>query len=207
MHVLVYFVEPGDGPLQLELVRLQETRAARNLRLADRMAQLGLPVTYDEMVDEAGGPGVGRPHAAAVLVRKGVVTSVQEAFDRWLAKGRPAYVEKERLAPAVAARLAAASGGVPVLAHPLSLELDPAALERTVAELAGIGFAGVEAVYGAYPPAVRDELLDLARRHDLVATGGSDYHGRYKPDLSVGTGRGDLAVPDELLDALAARRP
>ena len=207
MHVLVYFVEPGDGPLQLELVRLQESRAARNVRLAQRMAQLGLPVTYDEMVEEAGGPGVGRPHAAAVLVGKGVVASVQEAFDRWLAKGRPAYVEKERLAPAAAARLAAASGGVAVLAHPLSLELDPAALEATVAELAGLGFAGVEAVYGAYPPAVRDELLDLARRHDLVATGGSDYHGRYKPDLSVGTGRGDLSVPDELLDALAARRP
>ena len=116
-------------------------------------------------------------------------------------------MRRGRLTPADGARLAAASGGVAVLAHPLSLEVGGAELEGVVAELAGLGFAGLEAVYGAYPPAQRQELLALARRHDLVATGGSDYHGSYKPGLHVGTGRGDLAVPDEVLDSLAARRP
>ena len=97
MHVLVYFLEPGEGPLQDELVRLQQARDSRNRNIADLMASLGLPVTYEEIEAEAGGMGAGRPHMAAILVRKGVVSSIQEAFDQWLAKGRPAYLDKERL--------------------------------------------------------------------------------------------------------------
>jgi len=205
MHVLVYFVTAGPGALQDRLVDLQRARDERNRTLAVRLAALGLPVTAEEMEAEAGGMGVGRPHVAAVLVRKGVVSSVQEAFDTWLAKGRPAYVEKERLAPGEALSLARASGGVGVLAHPLSLDLPPAALERQVAELAGLGLAGVECLYGRYSPAERSGLVALAERHGLAVTGGSDFHGRYKPDLSVGTGRGDLAVGDEVLDRLRER--
>jgi predicted metal-dependent phosphoesterase TrpH len=207
MHVLVYFVEAGGGPLADALARLQVVRRARNERMLARLAELGRPVTSAEVAAEAGGGQVGRPHVAAVLVRNGVVASVQEAFDQWLAKGRPGYVEKERLTPAEAVGLAGASGGVAVLAHPLSLGLAPAELERAVAELAELGLSGVEAVYGRYTPEERAGLVALARRHDLVPTGGSDHHGRYKPDLSVGVGRGDLAVPDEALDALRARRP
>lgn len=207
MHLLVYWVEPGGGPLQDELVRLQEARDTRNRRMADLLGRLGLPVTYDELVAEAGGKGAGRPHVAAILVAKGVVGSIQEAFDVWLAKGRPAYVEKDRLDPGTAVRLAVASGGVPVLAHPLSLQLEPADLDRTVGELAGIGLAGLEAIYGRYHPEDRAGLVALATRQGLAVTGGSDHHGTYKPDLQVGRGRGDLEVPDSLLVDLAARRP
>ena len=206
MHVLTYFVDEGDGPLQAELARLQRIRAERNRRLAERLAGLGLPVTLNEMERVAGGEGVGRPHAAAVLVEKGVVGSVQEAFDRWLAKGRPGYVGKERLTPEVAVQVTRAAGGVAVLAHPFSLGLDPAGLEQTVAGLAELGLGGVEAVYGRYEPDERRALTELARRHGLAVTGGSDHHGTFKPDLSVGVGRGDLEVPDDLLDDLAARR-
>ncbi|HZN15962.1 MAG TPA: PHP domain-containing protein [Acidimicrobiales bacterium] len=206
MHVLVYWLEPGPGPLQDELVRLQQARETRNRRLAERLGEHGLPVTYDEMVAEAGGDGVGRPHVAAILVRKGIVGSIQEAFDTWLAKGQPGYVDRERLSPADALRLATASGGVPVLAHPLSLGLEPAPLEQTVAELVGYGLAGLEATYGRYSPEERAGLAALATRADLVVTGGSDYHGTYKPDLAVGVGRGDLDVGPEALEALATRR-
>jgi 3',5'-nucleoside bisphosphate phosphatase len=202
MHVLVYDIEPGEGPLQDELVALQHARDTRNDRMAEVLAELGLPVTRDEMEAEAGGIGAGRPHIAAILVRKGVVGSVQEAFDVWLAKGRPAYIEKDRLAPADALRLARASGGRAVLAHPLSLNLEPAALERTVAELRDLGLVGIEAIYGRYSPDERAGLVALAERVGLVTTGGSDHHGTYKPDLTVGTGRGDLAVPDDFLDRL-----
>jgi predicted metal-dependent phosphoesterase TrpH len=208
MHVLIYFVEDGDGPLQAELRHLQQARDDRNRRMLDRLSnELGLPVTLDEVEAEAGGAGVGRPHVAAVLVKKGVVGSIQEAFDTWLAKGKPGYVDKVRLSADEAVRLAATSGGVAVLAHPLSLGLEPDALERTVAELAGLGLAGLEAVYGRYAPEERAGLSALAARHDLVITGGSDHHGDYKPDLRVGTGRGDLDVPDAVVDDLAARRP
>jgi predicted metal-dependent phosphoesterase TrpH len=199
MHVLVYFLEPGEGPLQDELVRLQDARERRNERMVARLAELGLPVSADELEAEAGGLGAGRPHIAAILVRKGVVASVQEAFDVWLAKGKPAYMEKDRLAPDVALRLARASGAVPVLAHPLSLGLEPAELERTVAEFADLGLGGIEAIYGRYSAEERAGLAALADRHGLVVSGGSDHHGTYKPDLSVGTGRGDLSVPDEAL--------
>jgi predicted metal-dependent phosphoesterase TrpH len=208
MHLLVYFIRDDDGPLQNELTRLQRARDDRNARLVQRLSEeLGLPITIEEIEAEAQGKGVGRPHVAAVLLRKGVVNSIQEAFDRYLAKGRPGYVDKERLEPDVALRLARESGGVSVLAHPLSLQLEPAELERTVSELAALGLDGLEAIYGRFTPEERDGLAALAARHRLAVTGGSDHHGTYKPDLSVGVGRGDLDVPDHLLDELAARRP
>jgi predicted metal-dependent phosphoesterase TrpH len=206
LHLLVYFLEPGAGPLQDELGRLQALREQRNRRLAERLAGMGLPVTHDEMVAEAGGGGVGSPHAAAVLVRKGVVGSVGEAFERWLAKGRPAYVERPKLSPATAIGLARVSGAVPVVAHPLSLRLEPAELTTQLRELAEAGLQGLEAVYGRYSPDQRNALAAVAGALGLVATGGSDFHGSYKPDLSVGVGRGDLAVDASVLDALRERQ-
>jgi predicted metal-dependent phosphoesterase TrpH len=115
-------------------------------------------------------------------------------------------VPKGRLHPKDVAGLARASGGVAVLAHPLSLGLDAGDLERMATELADAGFAGLEAVYARYSPEERAELTKIARSADLVPTGGSDYHGSFKPDLAVGLGTGDLDVPDAALEELAARR-
>lgn len=202
LHVLVYFVEPGEGPFQDRLGELQRRRDERNVKMAE-----ALGLDHDELLAEAGGSGAGRPHAAALLVRAGRATSMADAFDRWLAEGRPGYVPRPRLDPAEAVALAGASGGVAVWAHPLSTGLAPADLDAAVAELAGLGLAGIEAVYGRYSPEERAGLAELARRHGVVATGGSDHHGTYKPHLSVGVGRGDLEVPDAVLEELAARRP
>ncbi|MDQ3680991.1 MAG: PHP domain-containing protein [Actinomycetota bacterium] len=207
MHVLVYFLEPGEGPLQNELFELQEGRDDRNRALAARLDELGLPITYEEMQDEAGGSGAGRPHAAAVLVRKGVVGSVKEAFETWLGHGRPGYVERRRLEPSEAVRLARESGSVTSVAHPLSLELPEPELEGALRELAELGLAGMECLYGRYSPEEREQLAGIARRLGLVVTGGSDHHGTYKPDLRVGVGRGDLHVPDRALEELADRLP
>lgn len=207
MHVLVYFVEDGS-PIAEELSRLRADRHRRNIALAERLASLGVPVTYEMAVARAGSDeGVGRPHFAAAMVEAGTVDSIDDAFDRYLANGRPAFVPKARLSAEEVARLARDSGGVAVLAHPYSLGLDGPALAQVVGELAGIGFGGIEAVYGNYSPRQRQELGNLARRFDLVPTGGSDYHGAIKPDLWVGTGQGDLRVPDHVLRDLEARRP
>ena len=206
-HVLVYFVASGPGPFQEELGRLREDRVARNHRLAARLHELGVPISYEEIVAEAAGEeSAGRPHVAALLVRKGLADTIPDAFDRWLGEGRPAYVPKARVAPGEIARLAAASGGVAALAHPLTLGLAPDELADAVGELADSGFAGLEAYYGRYDAAQRAELVALARRHGLVPTGGSDYHGTVKEGLHVGTGEGDLRVPDDVLDELDARR-
>jgi len=207
VHVLVYFVEPGEGPLQDELVKLRADRAERNRALAARLVELGTGVRYEDVVAEAGDEGgVGRPHFARALVKAGAAEDIDDAFDRWLADGRPAYVPKARLDPPDVARLAHQSGGVSVLAHPLSTGLEPPALERLVTELVEGGLDGVEAVYASYTPDQRSWLRRLAKRLGIVATGGSDFHGSFKPGLHVGTGRGDLHVPDDLVDALEARR-
>lgn len=207
MHLLVYFLEDGPGPLQDRLSGLQAARADRNRRIVSVLQDHGLDVTLDEIAAEAGGGSVGRPHVAGVLLRKGYVSSIQEAFDVWLAKGRPAYLDRDRLLPAEAIALAHASGAVTVLAHPTSLGYEGPALEQFVASLAADGLDGMECEYGRYTPELRAALRAMADRLDLAVTGGSDYHGRYKPDLALGSGLGDLAVPDSLLDALEARRP
>ncbi len=234
VHVLVYFVEPGKGPLQDELVTLRGDRAVRNRELAARLVELGTGVTYEDVLAEAGDEaGMGRPHFARALVKAGAAEDIDDAFDRWLADGRPGYVPKARLDPSDVARLAHRSGGVAVLAHPLSTGLGPRHLERLVEELAagsgaggagetrnsaakgssgrggidGIdGIDGIEAVYSSYTPDQRGMLRRMAARHGLVATGGSDFHGSFKPGLYVGTGRGDLNVPDDVLAALEERR-
>jgi len=208
MHVLVYFVEDDDSPLGVELVRLRADRRRRNVALADRLILLGIPITYAMVVDQAGSEeGVGRPHFAEAMVAVGAAESVDDAFERTLANQRPGFVRKARLSATDVARLSVASGGVAVLAHPYSMGLDGSDLARVVGELAVAGFGGIEAIYGRYSPRQRQQLGNLARRFDLVATGGSDHHGRLKPDLRVGTGRGDLKVPDSVLGRLEARRP
>jgi predicted metal-dependent phosphoesterase TrpH len=126
------------------------------------------------VLTEAGAGAVGRPHVGAVLVRKGVVASIDEAFERWLAKGRPGYVGRERLGAAEA--------------------------------LTAAGLHGLECEHARSMPAERATYRAVARRHGLVPTGGSDYHGAYKPDLRVGVGRGDLAVPDDVVAELERRR-
>jgi 3',5'-nucleoside bisphosphate phosphatase len=207
MHLLVYFLADGPGPLQDRLADLQAARADRNRRIVDVLQGHGLDVTLDEILLEAGGGSIGRPHVAGVLLRKGYVASVQEAFDVWLGNGKPAYLDRDRLLPAEAIALAHASGAVAVLAHPTSLGFEGAELEQFVAGLAAEGLDGVECEYGRYAPDLRAKLRAMAERLGLAVTGGSDYHGRYKPDLALGTGLGDLNIPDDVLDALEERRP
>ncbi len=207
MHLLVYFVDDSPGPLQDRLGELQAGRGGRNEKIVECLRANGMDVTLDEVLAAAGGGSVGRPHVARVLMQKGYVESIQDAFDRWLAKGRPAYFERVRLAPEESIELAHGSGGVTVLAHPSSLDLDDAGLEQFVTGLTAAGLDGLECEYGRYSPDERAGYRELAARHRLAVTGGSDYHGDNKPDLRVGTGRGDLAVPDELLDTLESRRP
>ena len=208
LHVLVYFVDDPTGPLGVELDRLRDDRRTRNAALADRLAELGIPVTVEQAAAYAGtAGGVGRPHFARAMVAMGVVADVDEAFARYLGNGAVAYVPKGRLTVADVCALARASGGVAVLAHPASTGLEGDDLAAAVAGMADAGLVGLEAVYGRYSPRRRTDLGNLARRFGLVATGGSDFHGVTKPDLHVGTGTGDLRVPDRVLDQLEAVRP
>jgi predicted metal-dependent phosphoesterase TrpH len=206
MHLLVFFVEDGPGELQDRLAALQVARNERNVQIVEALNAQGIPITVEDVRAQAGPGSVGRPHIARLLMESGYVASIQEAFDVWLGKGRPAYFERERLGPEEAIELTHVSGGVCAVAHPGSLGLVDGALDDFAGALAGAGLDGLECEYGAYLPEERAPFYELARRHGLAPTGGSDYHGENKPGLSVGVGRGDLRVPDEFLSGLESRR-
>lgn len=206
MHLVVLWLEPGPGPLQDRLEILQAGRRQRNVDLIELLQQLDVDISYEEVVAEAGGTGVGRPHVAAVLVRKGVVDSIPEAFDLYLASGRPAYVERYRLPPEEAIELARASGAVPIVAHPHTLGMTGTTLDQELRRLARHGLVGLECYYPEYEPDTRLELVERARDVGLVPSGGSDYHGTYKPGLEIGRGYGDLSVGREVWQELAEAR-
>lgn len=206
MHILGYDIDDHSPALLTGLDDLKEARGRRNPDIAARLQELGLDVEYDEVVELAGNDMVGRPHFAQVMVRKGIVSSIQEAFDRFLAKGAPAYVEKKRLSPADSISLIHSAGGVAVLAHPYQLRLGSSdELETLVDSLRGLGLDGIEAIYSRHTPEQRESYKRLAERRGLIVTGGSDFHGAYKPDINIVTGLGDLRVSYPLLEQLKAR--
>lgn len=203
MHMVVLWLEPGSGPLQDRLARLQTGRAERNERIVRLLNEHGMDITLEEVEAEAGGGSVGRPHIAAVMMAKGYVASVADAFDRWLAAGKPCYVGRPRLDPEEAIELSRSSGAVPVLAHPHTLNINRAPEMAAILErLRRAGLVGLEAIYSSYHQHERDGYADLARRFDLVPSGGSDFHGTYKPGLELGTGYGDLFVPESVVEEL-----
>lgn len=202
-HLLVLFLPPSPGPLSNRLADLQAGRAARNERMVERLQELGFELTMEEVEAEGGGTGIGRPHIAQVMVDKGFVSSIAEAFDMYMAKGQPAYIPRPRLEPVEAIRLAREEGAVPVVAHPHTLGLSGREVDEQLRNLADAGLVGVEAYYPEYEPSLREDLAARARRVGLVPSGGSDFHGTYKPGLMLGVGFGDLAVPDHVYFELA----
>lgn len=205
MHLVVLFLPPEPGPLQDRLTDLQASRSQRNYRIADRLRQMGIDITMDEVIEESRVGVVGRPHFAAILVRKGVVADIPTAFTDYLGNQAPAYVPRMRLEPEEAISLARASGGVPILSHPHTLGHTSAEeYAVTYRRLTAAGLVGIDAYYGDYTPEQREELAGIARSYGLIPSGGSDYHGSYKEGLELGSGRGDLAVPDSALEELRA---
>lgn len=206
MHILVYFLLPGPGPLQDRLAGLVAARTNRNHHILERLTAHGIHIDHADVVAESGGGVVGRPHIAALLVERGHVPTMADAFDRWLGTGRPGYVARKRLDTPEAIDLARRSGAVPVIAHPHTLGVAAADFRAAFEELAGVGLGGIEAHYAEYEQPMRDHLAGICRTLGIVATGGSDYHGRYKPGLAVGVGRGDLRVPDDVVDQIEMAR-
>lgn len=182
VHVLGYFLDTDHAPLQWRLAELREARRTRADRILDRLDKLGLTLDRDRVREIAGSGAFGRPHIARALMEAGHVDSINEAFDRYLARDRPAYVERLRLTIPEAIALIRQAGGAASIAHPWALEN----LDGLLTEAKDAGLAGLEAHYGRYDAGRVEELAALAARHGLVATGGSDYHGANKPDVTLG---------------------
>jgi 3',5'-nucleoside bisphosphate phosphatase len=202
LHILGYCLHWQDPELNQRLAFLRESRHSRNPQIIERLRALGLDVTYEEVRALAGTDAVGRPHIARLLMDKKYVTSAKDAFDRYLADGRPAYVARELPNPADAIAWIRAAGGVAVLAHPTWAKVSGEGLTTLLTTLKTAGLGGIEVHYSTHTKRQTTEYLDLAKRLDLLVTGGSDFHGVTKPDIEVGTGRGDLKVSEKLLDPL-----
>lgn len=206
MHILGYYVWEGRQNLSLVLEKLQKARAERNPRMIQKMNQLGLEVTLEEVFKFAGGGQIGRPHMAKALMEKGYVSSMDEAFDRYLSKGKPAYEEKFRLSPQESIALIRNAGGVPTLAHPFTLNLNGDPLEALIAELKEYGLEAIEVYSPDHTSGQTQAYQEIAVRLGLAYTGGTDFHGANKPDLQLGIGRGNFRVPYALLNDLKMRR-
>ncbi len=207
-HLLGYLFDPNNSPLQTALKTLRASRAARNEQMAQKMAELGLPVTLNDVRAEAGEDAdvIARPHFARALIKKGVVHSVQEAFDRYLSTGKPLYQPKEVLTPRDAIALLHAAGGLAVMAHPGLVPLGADALAQRIEWLAQeTGMDGLEAYYSQHGPAQTDRFLSLAHQNNLLVTGGSDFHGTPKPHVPLGIVFEGKPAPPALLTALRAK--
>ena len=207
-HLLGYGFDPANAALAETLTTLRRSRAARNDLMAARMFEMGLPVTMDDVRAEAGEDAlvIARPHFARALIKKGIVGSVAEAFEKYLSTGKPLYLPKEVLTPRDAIALIHGAGGVAVMAHPGLVPLDEAALDARVTSLAQKdGLDGIEAYYSQHSQADTDRFLALATRLGLLVTGGSDFHGTVKPHVPLGIVFGGRPAAPALLESLRAR--
>lgn len=204
MHMLGYFIAGENERLREKLTILQDSRADRNPKIIEKLNELGVAVNYDEVLKVSGGGQVGRPHIAQVLMQRGYTRTIQEAFDRYLGKGAPAYFDKFRLEAGDAISMIVEAGGLPVLAHPFTLNCrNDSDLERLIVELVEQGLQGIEVIYPEHNARQTAQYHLLAQRYNLLVTGGSDFHGEDMAGADLG-GEG-LKIPYSLFALLKTR--
>jgi predicted metal-dependent phosphoesterase TrpH len=202
-HILGYSIGLEDPELSRTLKKLRQARKNRNPAILKRLNELGISLTMDELREEAGEGQLGRPHIAQLMVTKGIVSSLDEAFDNFLGSGKPAYVDKYRIECLNAIKIILDAGGIPVLAHPGLLHIDnDSQFENLIANLKEMGIQGVEVYYSEHDPDQTRLFAELAQRHNLLKTGGTDFHGAIQPEIKMGSGKGNLFVPYELFQKL-----
>lgn len=204
LHLLGYFCDANHPALQAGLLRLQEGRGERNKAILKKLESLDIWISYRELCNIAG-PGLcGRPHIARLLVKKGYVRSMDEAFSRFLASSGSAYCSRFIFSVQEALSLLHNAGGLTVLAHPGQISNDSKVIEKMLYELIDFGLDGVEIFYPTHSRQFRQNLLRFAKQNRLLITGGSDYHGSIRPGTSLAGGK-KVRVPAELLEMLKDR--
>jgi len=197
VHVLGYFIDYTNRELKTALDRFRNSRLVRTQGMLAKLADMGIYIEWQRVQEIAGDGSVGRPHIAQAMLEKGYITSLKEAFDKYLAYGGPAYFEREKMSPAEAVRLILRADGVPVLAHPFTVD-EPEAL---IIELKSAGLVGVETYYKDFTAEQISILAGIAERHGLITTGGTDYHGL---DESSEVMIGGVEVPMEAVERLVS---
>jgi predicted metal-dependent phosphoesterase TrpH len=198
VHVLGYFINYYNDEFQAKLKHFRDTRLNRGELMVKRLAELGMPIEWERVLEIANGASVGRPHFAEALKEKGYVSTVSEAFQKYLYNGGPAFVDRQKITPVEAVEMIQAVGGLAVMAHPTYVN----DLERILEDMVKAGLVGLETYYGHYDDETVARIHDLAKKYELVPTGGSDYHGR--PDGGQ-VYLGDRIVPPETIELLKKR--
>jgi predicted metal-dependent phosphoesterase TrpH len=199
LHVLGYGVDPHDQPFRDALDKFCQTRHTRGIRIIEKLNALGVNIDPAEVLAKAGEGALGRPHIAAVLVEKGVVSRTGEAFDKYIAEGGPAYVPKYKMSPREAVDQIRAAGGLAFIAHPGIFLENESELYDLIAE----GFDGVEVYHPTHTQSRAEELKRIAEQKGLLVSGGSDFHGFEGRDAFMGV----LDIPYEVWTVIRERLP
>jgi len=195
VHIAGYRMGGDLAAMDLELEGIRRKRDERNRKMCDRLGELGMDVSMEELRDEAGGDVIARPHMAGVMLKKGFVSSRADAFARFLGKDGAAYVSRERLSAAGCIDLVKRSGGLPVLAHPDQMAIDDDEKVEFISELADMGLWGLECISGRQDHSRTLFWMGVAKKLRLFQTAGSDFHGNARPGASLGVSVSDTLLP------------
>ncbi|NDV26142.1 PHP domain-containing protein [Desulfovibrio sp. JC010] len=205
LHIVGLWVDPYSERLKRVFDEVRNRRIIRNETVVSNLQKLGFDITMEEVQGQAAGT-IGRPHMARIMMQKGYVKSFDEAFNDYLGKNGKAYFPKDNLVAEDAFELLRSTDATPILAHPYLLSTDDDVLDREVARLKEMGLQGIEVYYSSHTIDMTDRVKRLARKYDLLPSGGSDFHGYVKPDIQLGKGAGGLFVHHSVLDGLKAFR-
>jgi predicted metal-dependent phosphoesterase TrpH len=194
-HILGYFIDYTDPDFKKELEKFRDSRTGRGRRMVEKLNGLGIKIDWARVQEIAGDGAIGRPHVAQAMLEKGYIKTFEEAFDKYIGHGGPAYVEREKMTPEEAVKLILRAKGIPVLAHPFTVK-DPAAM---AASLKKVGLMGIEAYYKDNTPAATQNTLKLAKRYGLIATGGTDFHGINDNEVMMGGTQVPLEAAEKLI--------
>jgi hypothetical protein len=201
VHVLGYFIDYTNPHFISRLESMRRSRIERAQKMVAKLKGLGVNIEWERVQHFAGGSTIGRPHIAQAMLEKSYIGSISEAFAKYIGRNGPAYVEREKMTPAEAVKLLLDVNGLPVLAHPLTIR----ETEAMIMEMRAAGMVGIEVYYKDYGEEQRNSLRQLAQKHHLIATGGSDYHGLEDNEIMIGDAGVPLVAAEQLL-ALAEHR-
>ena len=202
IHILGLFIDPDNAALSAALQIARDNRVTRNHTMLQLLSDAGYPMTEEELLQDSDEACIGRMHFANALVARGYAKNTQDAFQRFIGLDCPYYVPRNYITPKDAISLIRGAGGLAILAHPLLYRLERSELEQLIVQLMDCGLSGLEAIYTANSIEDEQYVRTLASRNNLLISGGSDYHGSNKPHISIGTGRGNLRIPETILVSL-----
>lgn len=205
VHIVGLYIDHKGEYLKGRLSHFVKNREKRNVEMCQRLTDANMPVNADELHSTFPDSVITRAHFAKYLHLKGFVSSVREAFDRYIGDGKPYFVSRKKISPMRAVEIIRKAGGFPVLAHPVLYGFSKAKLDTLVSKLKHAGLMGIEAVYSTYTPSDERDIRALAQKYDIAISGGSDFHGGNKPDIDLATGRGHLYIPDDILKDIKLR--